>query len=258
MTLGRYIPGQSWLHQLDPRTKILCGLILTLLMLKIQSPMLLSGIVILLFLFPLITMLPLYITFKLQKPLLPLLVIIFLLNTGFTSGESIQALPSYLSWVSKEGLTRGSILALRLNAMVLLFAWMTITTSPSELSDSLENVLGPLNKLRIPTRDIVLALTIALRFVPIVLLEAERLNKAQLSRGAQFSGLRRLTRFVPILMPLFVATFARAERLTDTLESRGYQHHPFRTQYHTLTFKRSDLIAFMTVAIFITYLLLNL
>ena len=258
MTLGRYIPGQSWMHQLDPRTKIACGLTLTVLVFQIDAPILLSGIVILLLFLPLITMLPLYITGKIQKPLLPLIAIIFFLNAGLTPGESIQALPNFLNWVTEDGLVRGSILALRLNAMVLLFAWMTITTSPSELSDSLERVLRPLNKLRLPTQDIVLALTVALRFVPIVFLEAERLNKAQLSRGAQFSGVQRLTRFVPILMPLFVATFTRAERLTHTLESRGYQHYPFRTQYHTLTFKRADLIAFMTVAGFVTYLLLNL
>ncbi|MFT5365777.1 MAG: energy-coupling factor transport system permease protein [Candidatus Latescibacterota bacterium] len=258
MTLGRYIPGQSWLHHLDPRTKILCGLIITLWVLKNDSPSFLSGIVLTLLLAPLITMLPLYITIRVQKSLLLLLAVVFFLNACLTSGHPVSVLSYTLTWITQEGLMRGATLALRLNAVVLLFAWLTITTSPSEMSDSLERLLEPLNNLRIPTRDVILALAVALRFVPLVLKEAERLSQAQLSRGIQFSGMRRLTRFIPILIPLFVATFTRAEHLTQALESRGYQHHQARSHYQILAFRRCDFFAFLTVGCFVTYMFMTL
>ncbi|MBT3606188.1 MAG: energy-coupling factor transporter transmembrane protein EcfT [Candidatus Latescibacteria bacterium] len=248
--MGRYIPGQSWLHRLDPRTKVLCGLIFVFLVLHITSPFFLAGVVLSLFLLPLITTLPLYITAQVQKSLLFLLTVVVLLNGALTPGHSVELIGHTLPAFTIEGLTRGGTLALRLNSVVLLFAWVTITTSPTEMSDSLELLLKPLNKLNVPTRDIVLAFVVALRFVPIVFREAERLLQAQWSRGAQFSGIRRLTRFIPILLPLFVAAFTKAERLTQALESRGYQHTKARSQYQTLSFKQCDWLAFITVGCF--------
>jgi energy-coupling factor transport system permease protein len=247
MTLGRYIASPSWLHRLDPRTKILCGLALAFLALKMNSPVYLGSIVLALLLFPFFTMLPFYITGKLQSSILPLLAVVFFVNAGLTPGQPVELSFCTLNWITTEGLARGSTLALRLNTMVLIFAWVSISTSPSELSDSLEALLRPLNRIGIPTRDLVLALAVALRFVPLVLLEAERIYQAQVSRGAHFSGMRRLTHFIPVLMPLFVATFTRAERLTQTLESRGYRSILTRSQYQTLTFRRCDFIALLTV-----------
>lgn len=258
MTLGRYIPGQSWLHQLDPRTKMMCALIFVLLVLNNHSPLFLASIVLSLLFLPLITMLPLYITVQLQKSLLFLLIAVFFLNGLLTPGHPIQLQDHTMPLVTQEGLTRGGTLALRLNAIVFLFAWITMTTSPTEISDSLERLLRPLNKLKVPTRDIVLAFVIALRFVPLVFKEAERLLQAQRARGAQFSGIKRLTRFIPILIPLFVAAFTKAERLTQALESRGYQHTKTRSQYQTLTFKRRDWLALISVGCFATHQLIIL
>lgn len=258
MILGRYIPSQSWLHVLDPRTKILCGFILAMLVIKIDTPSFLASLVLMLFVLPLLTHLPWRITLELQKSLYPILGVVFLLNASLTPGDSYSIASHTFSWITTEGVMRGSTLALRLNAIVLLFAWMTLTTSPTDFSDSLEMLLRPLNKIRIPTQGVVLALAVALRFVPIVLQEAQRLYLAQLSRGANFSGWRHLTRFIPILMPLFVATFTRAEHLTQALESRSYQHHPFRSHFHTLTFKRRDFLAFVIVGCFATYLFIIL
>jgi energy-coupling factor transport system permease protein len=258
MILGRHIPSQSWLHQLDPRTKILCGFILATLVIKIDSPSFLAGMVLTLFFLPLLTSLPWRITPGLQKSFWPVLGVVFLLNAHLTPGQPFTIASHTFSWITTEGLMRGSTLALRLNAIVLLFAWMTLNTSPTDFSDSLEMLLRPLDKIRIPTQGVILALAVALRFVPIVLKEAQRLHLAQLSRGADFSGIRSLTRFVPILMPLFIATFTRAEHLTQTLESRGYQHHPFRSHFYTLTFKQSDFLAFGLVGCFATYMFIIL
>jgi len=258
MILGRYIPSQSWLHLLDPRTKILCGLILATLVITIHTLSFLAGLVLTLLILPLLTHLPWRITVEFQKSLLLLLGVVFLLNAHLTPGHPLLISSHTITWVTTEGLIRGSTLALRLNAIVLLFAWMTLTTSPSHFSDSLEMLLRPLEKMRIPTQGVVLALAVALRFVPIVLKEAHRLHLAQLSRGANFSGVRHLTRFVPILIPLFVATFTRAEHVTQTLESRGYQNHPSRTHYDTLTFKRRDFLAFALTGCFATYMFITL
>ncbi|MGA1197501.1 MAG: energy-coupling factor transporter transmembrane component T family protein [Candidatus Latescibacterota bacterium] len=254
MILGRYIPSQSWLHLLDPRTKIVSGIILATLVIKTDTPGFLAGLVFVLFILPLLTRLPWRITWGIQKSLWPLLSVVFLLNAYLTPGITVTIASHAIFGVTEEGLLRGGTLALKLNAIVLLFAWMTLTTSPSNFSDSLEMLLRPLEKMRIPTQGLILALAVALRFVPLILKEAQRLHLAQLSRGADFSGIRHLTRFVPILIPLFVATFTRAEHLTQTLDSRGYQHHPSRTHFDTLIFKRRDYLAFALVGCFATYM----
>jgi len=258
MKFGRYINGNSWLHRLDPRTKLFCVITLALLVIKIDSPSFLSGFVIALLILPSFVQLPLRITGQLQKSLLPLLCVIFALNAYLTPGQPVQIFSQVLGGFTTEGISRGSTLALRLNSMVLLFAWLTISTSPTDLSDSLGLLLRPLNKCHIPTQPIILGLAVAFRFVPLVFSEAERIYQAQKARGAHFSGYRRLTRTVPILIPLFVATFMRADRLTQTLESRGFRTDLERSTYYALRFHSPDLIALIAVSGFTIATLLTL
>ena len=258
MTFGRYISGTSPLHRLDPRTKILCSLVLATLIFTCDSPVFLGGFVLVLFFAPALIGLPLSVTSSLQRSLLPLLTLVFVLNAVVTPGDPLQVFSYPVGFISVEGFTRGGLLALRLNTITFLFAWLSICTSPSELSDSLNVLLKPLRRLGVPTQDLTLALTVALRFVPIVFTEAERIHHAQVSRGAQISGVHRLTRFIPVLMPLFVAAFTRAEKLTQTLESRGYRHRAARSMYHTLAFKTGDWFAFIGIACFATLLFVTL
>lgn len=258
MKFGRYINGNSWLHKLDPRTKLVCAITLALLALRVDSPIFLGGFVIALLILPILVKLPLRITGQLQKSLWVLLGIIFCLNAFLTPGQPIQIFSQVFSWFTIEGVTRGSTLALRLNTMVLLFAWLTICTSPTDLSDSLGLLLRPLNKCHIPTQPIILGLAVAFRFVPLIFSEADRIYQAQRARGAHFSGHRRFTRFIPILIPLFVATFMRADRLTQTLESRGFRTDLERSTYYSLSFHHTDLIALIAVSGFTIATLITL
>lgn len=255
MNFGRYITGHSWLHQLDPRSKMISCAILTFLLFHTPSPVFLVCLVLSLLLLPFFVKMPWFVVGHLQKRLVPLLLIVFMANLLLTPGSVLEIQNHTISGATYEGLNRGITLALRLNAVILIFSWLTLCTSPSDLTDTLAHVLRPLNKWGISTHPIVLALSVALRFVPIVFQESERIYLAQVSRGASFSGLNRITGFVSMLIPLFGATISQAERLTHTLESRGYQLNQTRSQYKAYCFHRRDWIALITLCSLATFLI---
>ena len=145
---------------------------------------------------------------------------------------------------TQEGLESAALFTLRLATLVTAAALLTLTTSPLELTDGLERLLRPLRRLRVPSHELAMMISIALRFIPVLAEEAERLQKAQMSRGAEFGGgpVRRARKLVPLLLPLFVSAFARADRLAVAMEARGYRGEG-RTSYRQLRLGRLDAAA---------------
>ncbi|OQX86429.1 hypothetical protein B6D60_06350 [candidate division KSB1 bacterium 4484_87] len=147
--------------------------------------------------------------------------------------------------ITRQGLSSGIIYSVRLAEFVLFAALLTLTTSPIEMTDALDRMLAPLKKIGLPTHEFVLMMTLALRFIPILLEEADRIQKAQMSRGATFEGnlIQRIKSVIPLLIPLFISVFRRADDLALAMDARCYVGGKNRTSYKILTMKRMDVIA---------------
>ena len=173
----------------------------------------------------------------------------FALHALLTPGQLLWPIPYTDLAITREGLIRGAFFTLRLAAVVVTAALMTLTTAPLELTEGLERLLNPLRRFGFPAHELAMMVTISLRFIPVLIDEAERLRKAQLARGADFSGgpIRRARSLIPLLVPLFISAFDRADRLALAMESRCYRGGIDRTSYHELRFARRDLIAGLTV-----------
>jgi energy-coupling factor transport system permease protein len=234
ITLGRYIALDSTIHHLDPRTKFVSTMVLMLVALSAHSytPLLIFAAFL-----------------ALVTALSKLPVRLVLAN-----------LPPFTSWtVTTEGLHMGAFFCLRLSTVVVAAALMTLTTAPMQLTAGLERLFSPAKRLGVPVAELALMISIALRFIPVLVDEAERLRKAQISRGADFTGnpIRRARSLIPLLVPLFVAAFERADRLALAMESRCYQPGAERTHYYLLTLQKRDFIAATAVLFAIAMLYLN-
>jgi energy-coupling factor transport system permease protein len=249
ITLGRYVPAESLLHRLDPRTKFVSVLALMIAVLSASAfvPLFFFGF----FLSAAIAQsgLPVGLVLRNLRPFLWLFFFTFALHALLTPGQALWVLPYGDFAVTREGLARGAFFSLRLSAVIVTASLMTLTTAPLELTSGLERLLGPLRRFGFPAHELALMVTISLRFIPVLIDEAERLRKAQLARGADFSGgpIRRARNLVPLLVPLFVSAFARADRLAMAMESRCYRGGAARTSFRELRFGRRDLGAGLAV-----------
>ncbi len=249
MTPGRYIPNNTPLHRLDPRVKI------------VSVACLITAVFGTRFFFAALPMIPILLglgrlaqipylaLWKSLWPVLPFLAITSLLNAFLTPGQSIGLFSYKIEAITVEGIYRGLQISTRLCAVVLIVALLTMTTSPLELSDGLQALFRPFCYLYLPVNEFALALTIALRFVPTLFDEADRLHKAQIARGADFSGkgLGGIAKWLPLLVPLFVSAFSRADRLAISLELRGYQENSTRTHFRPLSLTRYDALVLFGV-----------
>lgn len=254
ITMGQFIPGESLLHRLDPRTKVVCVIISALAVFAVQQWFtfaLLAGFV---FLTMLLTGIPLRIFFRSLRTIWILLTITFLVQTFFTPGEPLFSI-GFLS-VSREGLSAGMQIFIRLSLLVLIAFLLTLTTSPLNLTAGLENILSPLKRIGVPAHELAMIMTIAMRFVPILLAEADKVLKAQRSRGTSFSSGGLLTRakgLLPLFVPLFAGALRSADELAVAMEARCYRGGANRTRMNSLMLGRLDYLAlFFTLALFAT------
>jgi len=248
-TLGQYIPGHSCIHRLDPRVKILSLLVLSVLMLSVKAPEGISLTLLILGVYYLCGLSPRRLMLAL-KPVFPVLVLLFLMHLFFSEGKPILAsLPA----VTYEGLYRGGLVVWQFTALVSAGAILTMTTSSSDLVSGIERLLRPLRFLRIPSHDIAIMISVALRFVPTMLEEVERMKEAQVARGADFASgglVKRLRKMASLVIPLILCTFRRADELALAMEGRGYQRGP-RTYLRELKFSRADYAALLLVSAFL-------
>lgn len=252
ITLGNYYAGDSLLHRLDPRLKLLSSLVLMILIFFLNTPLSLGLYALLLLGLSILSRIPLKKILRSVRSILFLAGFAFVLNLFTVRGEVLWSL-GFLS-ITREGLYLGIKLALRLFFLVITTSLLlTLVTTPLALSDALERLLSPLARIRFPAHELAMMMSIALRFVPTLADETDKIMKAQSSRGADFDtgGLfARLRGLVTVLIPLFVSAFKRAEDLAMAMEARCYRGGTGRTKLHVLRFERRD--AWMTLAFVLT------
>lgn len=247
ITLGQYVPGNSHLHALDPRIKLLSSLVLMVVVFLIHS---VTGYLVLLgvlFLLVLLSRVPIRYFLNGLKPILMLLLLTVSLQIFFTKGTDTPLFDWWIITIYREGLVAAVFILLRLVLLVFSSSLLTLTTSPMRLTSAIEFILKPFSYMGLPTAEISMMMTIALRFIPTILEETDRLIKAQSSRGAEFETgnlLKRLQGLIPILVPLFISSFRRADDLAIAMESRCFQVGVKRTQMHPLTFRPQDFFSF--------------
>ncbi|MBR4314872.1 MAG: energy-coupling factor transporter transmembrane protein EcfT [Lachnospiraceae bacterium] len=252
ITLGQYYKKDSVIHSLDPRVKLVATLIFLISL--FISTNIYAYIFATIFLVTIIVLckVPFGFIIKGLKSLLLLLFISIFFNLFLTPGEKIFELGPL--GVSKEGLIIAVKMAIRLVYLVIGSSILTLTTTPSKLTDGLEKGLSFLNIFNVPVAEIALMMSIALRFIPILIEEVDKIMKAQMSRGADFDKgnlIEKAKSLVPLLVPLFVSSFRRANDLAYAMESRCYSSSTKRTKLRPLTYKRADYIGYGVLLLFI-------
>lgn len=242
--LGQYFPGNSFVHRLDPRSKIILTLafIFSIFLAANYYGYLLLGGSLLLIIW--IAGIPARIIIKSIKPLWIILLLTAAIHLFMTPGTLLFSF-GVLS-ISEEGLRQGVQMSARLVYLIMISSLLTFTTSPIALTDAIERLLAPFKKINLPVHELAMMMTIALRFVPTLLEETDRIMKAQMARGADFSSgniLKRGQNMVPLLVPLFISAFRRADDLATAMEARCYRGGDRRTRMKELKPGIQDIIA---------------
>lgn len=230
-SMGHYIPGDSFIHRLDPRSKLFCALLLIAGVMMIKTPLMFGGAGILYGLLLLLTRVRLAYLLRMLRPVCYLILFTALINMLFIPGKTLFSLGIFR--VTREGLSYSITFGLRLLFIITTTSVVTLTTSPTALADGLERLLRPLRRVGVPAQELAMMMTLALRFIPTLAEELEKIRKAQLSRGADFtrgSLLHRARLVVSLLVPIFVSAFRRAEDLAVAMEARGYRVGERRTR----------------------------
>lgn len=250
ITLGQYFPGTSFIHRLDPRTKILCMIAYIAITFCIKNFWGYMFLAVFTAAMIFSSKVPVKFVLKGLKPIMLFIVITALFNLFLTGGRVLWKW-GFLT-LTYEGVSLAAFMVLRLFFLVLGTSLLTLTTSPIVLTDGLEYLMAPLKRIGVPSHEIAMMMTIALRFIPTLLEETEKIIKAQTARGADFESgnvLRRAKAMIPILIPLFISAFRRADDLAIAMECRCYRGGENRTRLHELKMSGIDAGAFAAVII---------
>lgn len=253
ITIGQYYPANSMIHKLDPRVKIVCTL-LFLISLFVQNS-LLGYVLATIFLFTVIKIskVPLKFIVKGLKAIVILLMFTVVMNLFLTKGGE-ELLHIGFIHIYENGLRTCVFMAIRLIYLIIGSSLMTLTTTPNSLTDGIEKLLHPLNKLHVPVHEVAMMMSIALRFIPILLEETDKIMKAQIARGADLENgnlIQRTKAMVPILVPLFVSAFRRANDLAMAMEARCYNGGDGRTKMKPLVYQGTDYAAYGIVILYL-------
>ena len=240
--LGQYFPGDTIAHRLDPRTKLILLVLYIIALFQAKGWVSYAVILVLTFTAMAVSHIRLKNIFKGLKPMLFIIVLTALLNIFYTSGTPVRE-----GWIiTWEGLDRAVKMILRITLLITGTFLLTYTTSPMALTDGLERLMSPLKKIRVPVHEITLMMSMALRFIPTLIEETDKIMSAQRARGADFetgSLVSRAKALIPILVPLFVSAFRRADELAIAMESRCYHGGEGRTRMKQLQFSGIDIAA---------------
>ncbi len=248
LSFGQYVPSESPVHGLDPRCKILAVIVILIGIFMAKHPAVYTVWGALLAGLTLGSRLPFRLVLRSAKPVLILALFTASIHIFFTSGEPLLSL-GFIS-ITREGLVMALYMGFRLLFLVLFASFLTLTTRPMELADGLERLFSPFARFGFPAHELAMMMTIALRFIPTLLDETDRIMKAQLARGASFDrgGLwKRLKAFIPVLIPLFVIVFQRAEDLAVAMEARNYRGGKGRTRMAPLKWRLADTFVLIAV-----------
>ncbi len=252
ITLGQYYQTESVIHRLDPRVKLVgtIAYILSLFLVnKIQG-----YIVAVLFLALVIRLskVPFKFMVKGMKAILFLLLLTVAFNLFLTPGEVLVQI--WKLTITKEGLKLALLMAVRLTFLIIGSSVMTLTTTPNHLTDGMEKLMKPLRKIRVPVHEIAMMMSIALRFIPILMEETDKIMKAQIARGADFESgnlIKKAKALIPLLVPLFISAFRRANDLAMAMEARCYRGGEYRTKMKPLLYQRADRISYLVILIYL-------
>ena len=251
ITLGQFFPGDSLLHRLDPRTKIVLLFFFLAAIFVFDSPLAYAALTAFTAALIAVSRVPLILMLKALKPLSWIIAFTFVIHLVSTPGDAFFHVWIFdLTW---QGAAKGFFIALRLALLILLSALLTYTTSPLALTDALETLMQPAKRVGVPAHEIAMMMTIALRFVPTLIEEADKIMKAQQARGADLtegSVIERVKGFVPVLVPLFISAFRRADDLALAMEARCYRGGVGRTQMKALRISSIDYVAYAFGALF--------
>lgn len=258
ITIGQYYPAKSTLHRLDPRVKLVCTLAYLISLFLFNS---ISGYVVATIFLVIIIRLskvPFKYIMRGMKPVIMLLMITVLFNLFLTrQGEVIFS--AWIFTITEGGLRTAVFMAVRLIYLITGSSLMTFTTTPNELTDGIESLLHPLNKIHVPVHEVAMMMSIALRFIPILLEETDKIMKAQIARGADLESgniIQKAKAMIPILVPLFVSAFRRANDLAMAMEARCYHGGEGRTKMKPLHYKHRDYVAYALMAGYVAAVIL--
>ena len=253
ITLGQYFPGNTIVHRLDPRTKLIC-VVLYIVALFSAGGILSYGLMLLsLGIIIAASKIRLKVILKSMKPLLLIIILTGILNLLYTQGEPLVSF--WIFTITKEGIRSAVYMVLRITMLLSGTFMLTYTTSPIRLTDGLERLLDPLKKIKVPVHELSMMMCIALRFIPTLIEETDKIMSAQKARGADFetgSLLSRAKALIPILVPLFISAFRRADELAVAMECRCYHGGDGRTRLHQLRYGTADWLVFLGAVVILS------
>ncbi len=256
ITIGQYFPGNSIIHRLDPRFKlIITGIFIAMLFSASNFISISVGIIFLAFAFSL-SKIPFKLMLKSLKPILPIIILTTILNIFFIDGEIFVKL-GFME-ITYKGLELSGFMIIRIVSLIIGSSLLTYTTSPIALTDAIERLLSPLAKIKFPVHELSMMMTIALRFIPTLIEETDKIISAQKARGADMESgnlLRRAKAMTPILIPLFVSAFRRAEELALAMECRCYHGGDGRTRLKQLKSSAKDYNALAISTLFLNFVI---
>lgn len=259
ITIGQYYPQDSVIHALDPRVKIINTFLFIISLFIFKSWLAYILFTVAVFTCIKVSKVPLRYILKGLKPILMILMLTVIMNLLFTQNED-----AIFRWgiicISTEGIVQAIFMGIRLVYLVLGSSLMTFTTSPNRLTDGIESVLSWLKYFKVPVSDVAMMMTIALRFIPILVDETDKIMKAQMARGVDFQKgnlIKRMKNMMPLLVPLFVSAFKRANDLAQAMEARCYRGGDTRTKMKPLQYEKRDYIVYMCTGAFIALLIIT-
>lgn len=258
ITLGQYYPGNSIIHKLDARTKIVGIFVFIVTLFFIKDFVGLFIAVAALELVILISKVPLRFILKGLKPIFLIIIFTFVINMFMTKGEPIFHI--WFLTVTREGVYNAFFLGSRLTLLIIGSSLLTLTTKPISLTDGIEKLLNPLKKIGVPAHELAMMMTIALRFIPTLLEETDKIMKAQMARGADFESgnlLNRAKALIPLLVPLFISAFRIAGELAMAMEARCYRGGDNRTRMTGMTFHKKDVGATIIIILFVAIIFIQ-
>ncbi|UYY99174.1 energy-coupling factor transporter transmembrane protein EcfT [Peribacillus frigoritolerans] len=258
MIIGRYVPANSLMHKMDPRAKLLLVFLFVCVVFLANNVVSYGLLAVFTILLISLSKIPLRYLYNGLKPIFFLIVFTFLLHILFTKEGELLFEYGWLE-IYEGGLIQGFFISIRFTLLILVTSLLTLTTSPISITDGMEELLGPLKKWKMPVHELALMMSIALRFIPTLMEETEKIMKAQTARGVDFSSgpiKDRVKSIVPLLVPLFVSSFKRAEELATAMESRGYRGGEGRTKYRQLNWKTSDSLLMVSIGVLTVMLFL--
>lgn len=259
ISIGQFFPGNSVVHRIDPRVKLILTVLYIVMLFVIKNPLAFLVAIAFVLIVIKIAKIPLLIVLRSVKPILPLILFTSILNMFFITGEGAPLFSWWIFTVYKEGVRLAVVMSVRIVCLIIGASLLTYTTSPIVLTDALERLFKPLKKIHFPVHEMAMMMTIALRFIPTLIEETDKIMSAQKARGADLETgglMKRAKALIPILIPLFISAFRRAEDLALAMECRCYRGDIGRTRMKQLSLGAVDLGSSIVMALTFTAVIL--